>query len=121
MRLKATVTLIFIGALVGILALVNPFKQDPEIKQEPPWFYNVTAEDIEKINIKTRINEEDFIRQSAATWHFGEPAGIPVDLNRWSGIPLLLSGPQSQRILYDSVDDPEKFGLFGTNIIWEYI
>jgi len=111
MRLKATVTLIFIGALVGILALVNPFKQAPEVKPDPPWFYNVTSEDIERITIKTRLNEEDFIKQSAASWHFSEPAGIPVDLNRWSGIPLLLSGPQSQRILYESVDDLEKFGL----------
>ncbi len=111
MKVRSTITLIVLAVVVGVIVLVNPFKKQPEVKQDPPWFYNVTSDDISQIEITTRFSSETFIKVAPGQWHFEEPEGIPVNNERWSGIPLLLSGPQSQRILYDSIDDPDNFGL----------
>ena len=99
------------AAIVGVLALLNPFESSPEPEADPPWFYNVTSDDIARIDIATRSSSESFVKIGPGQWHFRDPEGVPVDNQRWSGVPLLLSGPQSQRILFESVDDPDRFGL----------
>lgn len=110
MRLRVTVVLVVFAAIVGILAWVNPFEKQPEPKKDPPWFYNVTSDEIQTIQLTTQQNSETFSKKGTG-WYFEDPVGIPVDINRWGGVPLLVSGPQSQRLLYESIDDPKRFGL----------
>ncbi len=34
-----------------------------------------------------------------------------MDLDRWGGIPLLVTGPRSSRVLEERIDDPAAYGL----------
>ncbi len=110
MGIRVTLVLLVFAAIVGVFAWLNPFSKAPEPKKDAPWFYNLTTDDIQTIQLTTQQNSQTFVKNDNY-WYFSDPAGIPVDLNRWGGVPILLSGPQSQRLLYDSIDDIKKFGL----------
>ncbi len=112
MNLKTTIALILLATVAGFIVLfINPFEKSAEPEQTPPWFYNVSSDDIERIEIRSQGSTVSFTKVSPGRWRFEDPEDIPVDPERWGGVPTLLSGPQSQRLLYQSVDDLAPFGL----------
>lgn len=84
----------------------RPSKQEPE----PPWFYTLNMEDLLSITLSTGGQSQRFV-QKEGNWWLEEPEPLPVDPSRWAGITLLLSGPQSRRLLMEQVDDPARYGL----------
>ena len=92
----------------------NPFAAEEEPEEKPPWFYQVSMDDIVDIAVQHRGDEVAFYRTEQNWWSFVDPPKIPPDLRRWGGIVLLLSGPQTRRDLkFTSVkiEDPAEFGL----------
>ncbi len=111
MKLTTTIVLVFLAVVVGVIVYVNPFRKAPEPETSPPWFYNISSDEIQRIEVRSTEGTVSFVKKDVARWYFEDPENIPVDPDRWGGIPILLSGPQSQRLLYESVDDLEQFGL----------
>lgn len=109
-------TFILLAALIlvaGYLLLEDsPGSEDAVgVGQDAPWFYTTSMDDIERIAVAAGSQEAAFIYQGVSGWFFAEPQGPPVDIARWGGITLLLGGPQTKRVVRDTVDDPSLFGL----------
>ena len=44
-------------------------------------------------------------------WHIDDATKTPVDLKRWGGIVMLVSGPHSKKMLAQKINNLEEFGL----------
>jgi hypothetical protein len=83
----------------------------PEAANEPPWLYNVSLDNMTRIAITDHGEEAVFYMGEKNRWHIGEPDGIPVGIDRWEGIALLLSGPKSRRLLDEQPTNLAPYGL----------
>lgn len=120
MSLRISLVLIIVVSLVGI-ALTWVVKNPPigSAKEEDlPFFYTLSPDDLRQITVSTPAGKKSFFatyvddgRSVSSIWYFEDPAGIPVNFDRWGGITFLLGGPKTQRILFDSIDDPAEYGL----------
>lgn len=122
MSLKTTVVLIIIAAIVGGIVYVNPFEKEEEKGPESPLFFFVEEDRINRIGITLQGQSASFVKtgQTLQSWQFESPSGIPVSHYRWGGIPLLLSGPKSKRVLPpESSANLEQFGLDAPSITIE--
>ena len=122
MNIRTTFILLATLILVaGYLLLEDsPASEDAVASGESaPWFYTTSMEDIERIAVSVGSQEAAFVSESIGSWFFDEPQGPPVDIARWGGITLLLGGPQTKRVVRDSVDDPSLFGLDDPSITIE--
>ena len=114
MSFKQTLVLVGILALVAgyiyFLKITAPEKQ----YDEPPEVWSVTEEDIEhiKVTLPHKGKEISFsLDQEARRWYIDDEEKTPTDLKRWGGIVLLVSGPQSKKMIAEKVDDLGEFGL----------
>ena len=107
--------LVAAAVVAGVIVLINPFADGEEDQGEKsPWFYQVAREDIEVIEVMQQGDQVRFFKEESSVWAFEEPAGIPPALDRWRGVVLLLSGPQTRRDLTAAapiIDDPAQYGL----------
>jgi hypothetical protein len=76
----------------------------------PKWLYATSADDIERITVTVGGRTESFAKTRDG-WVFDMPAGEPVDMTRWSAVPLLLSGTTVVRRLDDGADDAAAYRL----------
>ncbi|MCH8309197.1 MAG: DUF4340 domain-containing protein [Chloroflexi bacterium] len=114
MNWKATLVLIVVAVVVATVAYINPFESTDEEKDDPPWFYQVSFDDVISIEISHYENQVSFTKIPPHAWVFEDPAEIPPDHFRWGGIVLLVSGPQTRRdfsTVRAIVDDPAEYGL----------
>lgn len=120
MSLRTTLALIVAALVVGALVYVNPFERGDKKQEEPPWFYQVSMDDINVIEVNHQGKQVRFVRNEEDAWVFVDPAGIPPSHQRWGGMTLLLSGPQTRRLLRDTIDDPAKYGLDNPQTIIDF-
>ncbi len=118
MNYKITISFILLALIsVGIFNYFNS-NQTEEASIDPPWFYQVSMDDINFIEVTKKEQTVGFYKNTDRTWSFVNPKGIPPSYERWGGVTLLLSGPQTQRLLVaDKVDDPAQYGLDDPNLI----
>ncbi|MBI4219084.1 MAG: DUF4340 domain-containing protein [Chloroflexi bacterium] len=120
MSLRISLVMVIIASFAGIA--VTWFVKNPPIgsakEEDLPFFYTLSPDDIRKIRIKTTSGEEAFTatfegdpERRQSIWYFDDPAGIPVNFDRWGGITFLLGGPKTQRVLKQSFDNPADYGL----------
>jgi hypothetical protein len=120
MNLKTTALLILVATAVGVVVILNPFKQGEAKENKSPWFYQVSEDDIQTISINHQGENVKFRKVANYTWAFEGPGDIPPDHVRWGGIPLLLSGPGTKRDLtavQPTIDNPAQYGLDDPNTI----
>ncbi|MBM3959981.1 MAG: DUF4340 domain-containing protein [SAR202 cluster bacterium] len=120
MSLRISLVLIIVVSLAGI-ALTWVIKNPPigsSKEADLPFFYTLSPDDLRQISITTPVGKKTFYatfvddgRNVASVWYFEDPAGIPVNFDRWGGITFLLGGPKTQRILAKTIDDPAQYGL----------
>jgi hypothetical protein len=110
MNVRLSIILVVVLILVGGYVFLYEVRKVPQPKEEPPWFYDVNMMDIVRISITHEGKTVAFVREGE-DWYFDDPQRSPVNLDRWSGIVLLLSGPRSNRLLAETIDDPTKYGL----------
>ena len=109
-------TFILLAALI-LVAGYFVFEDAPAAEEanaigvDAPWFYTASMEDIQHIAVQAGGAEAAFTSEGPGAWFFDEPHRPPVDLARWGGITLLLGGPQTQRVIAESLEDPAAFGL----------
>ena len=114
MKLRMTFLLVAVAIAVAVVAILNPFKSEPESQPDSPWFYSVSMEDIREIEVNFQDNQVKFIESEEGIWGFEDPADIPTSHQRWGGITLLLSGPHTRRDLTPTtltLDNLAQYGL----------
>ena len=132
MNIRLTILLVFVLALFGALALwFKPWDQDPP-REEEPWAWRIDDSAIVRVDVTHRgqpggsieCSEENVaLTGELETVTFGKDQGRgkwfivdgdereEVYQNRWSGTPLLLSGPRVNRVLGETIENPAQYGL----------
>ena len=111
MSIRTTfVLVVFLFLVAGYMVFSEEPRGSFEGNEEAPWFYTASMGDIERISVISGEFQEAFIRKDRV-WRFDDARGLPLDQGRWGGITLLLSGPQSQRVLAGPNSKPERYGL----------
>ncbi|MBI2936283.1 MAG: DUF4340 domain-containing protein [Chloroflexi bacterium] len=111
MSIRITFVLVmFLAVVAGYFFFYDPAARKPE---EPvtPWFYTTNMEDINRIQVEHEGKTTAYFRDESKAWRFADEFEMPVDLTRWGGVTLLLSGPRSRRSLSATIDDPAKYAL----------
>ena len=109
MNFRISFILLVLVAVVGGYVLIFELNRRPEKEPDPPFFYDVELTDITNVSITYQDQEQSFTKVDS-NWFFKD-SGEPVNLQRWSGIPLLLTGPRAARVLKEELDDAQEYGL----------
>lgn len=108
--------LLVVAALaVGAWFLVSGEGDGTEAIPPGTRLYAVPQEAILTVTVQTRAAMVTFERQGE-TWYFADENLIPVNLDRWGGVVLLLSGPEVERRL-PTPGALSEFGLDEPDII----
>jgi len=111
MSIRTSIILVVSLVMVAGYVFFIQIRESAEVQDEPPWFYSVDISDMTRISITDRGEEAIFFLGEDNRWHLDDPEGLPVNLDRWGGITLLLSGPKSRRLLDVQPTDLEPYGL----------
>ena len=112
MNTPATGILLVVLALIaGIWFFVIKVGDEPAEASDAFWFYKVAEADMETISIKTESVEQSFSLRDDSNWYFTGEQQPPVDMSRWGGVTLVLSGPRARRVLADEIEDLKTYGL----------
>ena len=115
MSYRTTIVLVIVLALVigiSIVYTTSRGSSTPDFVRIPEnWFYQVDDDDIQMVAIQHQGQAALFVTDSESIWHFDTATGEPVDLQCWSGVPFLLSGPQYTRIIAEQATDLARYGL----------
>ena len=109
MSFRVSFILLVLVAVVGGYVFLFQLQDQGEVALQNPWFYDVGFGDITGVSVTYLGDTQDF-NKSPEGWIFQE-TGEPVDMQRWGGIVLLLTGPRSSRVLVEHVENPEEYGL----------
>ena len=111
MSVRTSVILVIALIMVAGYVLFVQVGRQPEAEEEPPWFYNVDINDMTRILIHDQGEEAVFYLDQGDRWRMDSPDGLPVGLDRWGGVTLLLSGPKTRRLLDAQPGDLAPYGL----------
>lgn len=109
MNYRVSFILVVLVAIVGGYVVLFQIQNRSPVEPQNPWVYDITFGDITGIQVTHRDDTQTFIR-SESGWVFAD-SGDSVDNDRWGGVPLLLTGPRSSRVLEEVVQDQASFGL----------
>ena len=109
------VTLLMVSGYVFFVQIGTP----TDSEEEPPWFYSADMSDMARISITSQEEEITFYLADDQRWHIESEDGLPVGLDRWGGVTLLLSGPKSRRLIDDNPVDLAPYGLDAPNTRFE--
>ena len=115
MNYRTTIALIVVLALVlgiGYVYTGSRASKGPDHVTLPQeQFYLVDLEDIQRLEVDYRGKTEKFFRDADGTWRFDRPTKEPVNMDRWGGITLLVSGPRFERVISNQATDLARYGL----------
>ena len=113
MNIRLTILLVFVLILFGGAFLWFQFNQSVERVPNQPWLYKVDDNSIVHIEVTHAGQTGKYDKKSGGTnWYIqNADQDTPVFLEKWSGTPLLLSGPQVRRVLAQTIDNPASYGL----------
>ena len=108
--------LLLIVVVVAVAAWVFVSDGDDEPEATPPrvHLYTVPQDDIVNVTVQTEAGAVMFERRGGG-WNFADSLA-PVNLDRWGGVVLLLSGPEVERLLAPP-DALSEFGLDAPDIV----
>lgn len=109
MNFRVSFILLVLVAVVGGYVLIFELQRVPERASEAPWFYDIGYEDIANISVTYGGQRQAFVLKEQG-WVF-EDTEEPLNMERWSGIPFLLSGPRSMRVVKERIENPAEYGL----------
>ena len=114
MNVRLSFLLIAVLIIFGGTFLVFQFTRAEESPPDPPWLYKVDDDSIVHIEVTHDGKTVNYDKKpGGTTWYIQEEDGqeIQVLTEKWSGTPLLLSGPRVNRLLSQTVDNPKIYGL----------
>ena len=116
MKLKSIFIMVSLLAFTGIVFLfLNQPKDDQTPVEYTPFIWDFDMDAL--TNIEVVLPKQDlkqsWVLHEDRYFYFDEEGGTKVDMVRWGGgIPLILSGPQAARVIYEFVPD-DQLGNFG--------
>ena len=107
--LLVTVLLIFGGTFLVFQFTDSSGSDTPD----RPWLYKVDDGTIVHIQVTNGGQTVDYDKKpGGTTWYIQDgDQETQVFQEKWSGTPLLLSGPKVNRVLAQSFDNPAAYGL----------
>jgi len=111
MNVRLTIVLVVALAVVGGFVYFNQVNKPYKPSDERPLFFKVEMDDIVHIAITSGEKRVAFVYTSEKMWVFDDAERGPVDMARFAGTTLLLSGPRAERLVMKQIDDPAKYGL----------
>jgi len=113
MNIRLTILLVFVLILFGGSFLWFQFNPREEPSTTQPWLYKIDDDTIVHIEASAGGETAIYDKKPGGTTWFIQDEGVEseVFIEKWSGTPLLLSGPQVNRVLSATIDDPSKYGL----------
>ena len=113
MNIRLTILLVAILLLFGGTFLIVAFNQSPDQTPDQPWLYKIDDNSIVHIEVTYQGDTSVYDKKPGSTsWFIIEDGQqIPVFQDKWSGTPLLLSGPKVNRRLAEEMSNPSDFGL----------
>jgi len=118
MNIKYTFILaVILASLAGYIVSMQMGR--PGGEDTPPEVWSVKEEEIERIDLSLPGEDKSasFVMGTDESWYFNDESRTPVDLKRWGGIVLLISGPQSKRMIARKASDLAEFGLTDPRLI----
>ena len=117
LRISLVLVIILAWASVGAAWFVKSGTGE-EDTPTPPFFYTLSSDDMRSITIATDADSITWnFNPENRRWWFDGMQDIPTNLTRWGGITTLLGGPRTQRVVRDSVETPEIYGLDDPELI----
>lgn len=112
MNIRLTFLLLAILLLFGGAILVVTNRESPPDPDED-WLFKVDDNTITHIEVAYQGETAVYDKRPGGTKWFIVADGkeIPVFQEKWSGTPLLLSGPRVNRTLSDEIGNPADYGL----------
>ena len=116
MNIRLSFFLVIVLILFGGTYLVFQFTDSSKSKPvHRPWLFKVDDDSINHIQITYDGTTVDYDKkQGSKPWFIqgtAEESDVEVLQKKWSGTPLLLSGPQVNRIISPSFDNAASYGL----------
>ena len=113
MNIRLTFLLVSALIIFGGTYLVVTLNKPRERATTQPWLYKIDDSSIVHIEVSNDGKTVNYNKNPGSSRWFivEEPANIPVFNDKWSGTPLLLSGPRVNRKLEESFDNAADFGL----------
>ena len=111
MSFRASLVLLLAFLALGGYVYFFELPPKPQTVKTAPQVWTVKEDEIQRIEVRYQGISVAFHRTDGATWQFEDANKTPVDMGRWGGIPLLLSGPRSKRLVAQGVDDLGVYGL----------
>jgi hypothetical protein len=106
--LLTIVLLLFGGTFAGVI-----LTRDPEPRQEQAWLWRVDDNSLTNILVTYEGETVEYRKKEGGVRWFimEEDQDRQVYQDKWSGTPLLLSGPRVNRTLADEMENPAQYGL----------
>lgn len=111
MNVRISLVLLVLLALVSSYVFLFELRKPAEVDLLAPWFYDVELLEIQSVDITYNGTSMSYSQGEDQQWYFDDQERTPVDMGKFSGVSLLLSGPRSQRELTGIDLDPTLYGL----------
>ena len=117
MNIRLTFLLLAVLLLFGGTILIVNLTRPPEPREDQDWLWRVDDNSLVEIEV---AYEGDTVlyrkRAGGAYWFIVEgDKETRVFQDKWSGTPLLLSGPRVNRTLVEEIENPAQYGLDPAN------
>lgn len=113
MNIRLTFLLLAVLLLFGGTILIVTLTGTSEREPDQPWVWKVDDNSIVHIEVTYQGEKAVYDRKPGGTnWFIVEgDKETRVFQDKWSGTPLLLSGPRANRKLADTISNPADYGL----------
>jgi hypothetical protein len=113
MNVRLSFLLVAVLVIFGGTFLVFQLTRAEEPRQDPPWLFRMDDDSMVHIEV-THGGKTVTYRKTLGsyTWYIDEgDEQFPVFGEKWSGTTLLLSGPQVNRLLAETIENPSTYGF----------
>lgn len=112
MNLRLSILLVAILVIFGGTFLVVRLTSSGSGVTDEPWMFRIDESALVRITVSSGGQTVEYARKpGGSTWYIQQDPEVPVFLDKWSGTPLLVSGPRVNRVLGATIDDPAVYGL----------
>ena len=113
MNIRLTFLLLTVLLIFGGVVLIVTLTGRPEPRDDQDWLWKVDDNSIVHIEVTHQGDKVVYDKKPGGShWYIVEPdRETRVFQDKWSGTPLLLSGPRVNRTLADEIDNPVNYGL----------
>ena len=112
MNLRLSILLVAVLIVFGGTFLVVRLTQSGGGRTDEPWMFRMDESALVSITVSSGGQTVEYARKpGGTTWYIQQEPEVPVFLDKWSGTPLLVSGPRVNRVLGATIDNPATYGL----------